>query len=74
MAHRIASILKLLKVVIGRKIVGKRQNVPSEVKSSPTIIEGKKDKKTHQFSDRSNPASDLTGTGKGSTIQRDRIM
>jgi hypothetical protein len=74
MAHRIASILKLLKVVIGRKIVDERRNVPQEVKSSPKITEGKKDKKIHQFSDRPNPAPDLTGTRKGSTIQPDRIM
>jgi hypothetical protein len=74
MAHRIESILKLLKVVIGRKMVGKRRNVPPEVRSSPTIIEGKKDKKIHQFSGRPNPASDLTGTGKGSTIRSYRIM
>jgi hypothetical protein len=74
MAHRIASILKLLKVVIGRKTVDERRNVPQEVNSSPKIIEVKKDKKIHQFSSRPNPAPDLTATSKGSTIQPYRIM
>jgi hypothetical protein len=74
MAHRIVSILKLLKVVIGRKIVDERRSVPPEVKTSPTIIEEKKDKKIHQVSGRPNPVPNLTGTRKGSTIQVDRIM
>jgi hypothetical protein len=69
-----ATVLKLLKVVIGRKTVDERRSVPPEVKSSPTIIEGKKDLKIHLFSGRSSPVSDLTGIGMGSTIQPDRIM